>query len=583
MPDAGQRVTPEPEASQDENDQEGFVHVQRGEGNSSSNSERDSGASGGGDSDIEGDSDASGDGDSESGNDSDTMPTKREVAIAEIPSLIRKTRVSREDVTERLDGAEDDYIDATAEPPKPKTDQYILEQQERVTRLDLVRKVVKGNMDIVHQAVVSFKHLIVDRETGPNDAFNDDDDLRDFQAEVDGLEHEYITKGRKIEIFLDNLKMADKAAKDERARTNKMGDSEVPKFNGNKLAYHEFKRDFTKFVEKGERAPEQCLILLRRYLTGEAKTALEGVGSSDRDYDRAWVLLDRRYGDKDQLRQLLQFRIKQAKKLPAEGTAQTLRKHHDYMSGLYNKLRDAWDDLPNHEEVLYGDFLCTYPRATLEIAERNMPVDNKNLRIFFEQVEARILQMDRHTTMIEGAKGGKDAEKPKWGEKKKSGGTTHNFHNQDAKGAAGGAAKKGNNASNGNNGKKKSETGRGKLTKSQANKKGGSRGGGAQGGAASKPKQTQGAKGSDKKKSNSNPKCRLCSREHWLNDCKEFKEMSVNAREAKVKALDLCTKCFSGKHYSKDCKSNLTCSAKSGKGGGACGGRHHTLLHRKSQ
>ena len=30
-------------------------------------------------------------------------------------------------------------------------------------------------------------------------------------------------------MFLDNLKLADKAAKDEMARTNKMGDSEVPK------------------------------------------------------------------------------------------------------------------------------------------------------------------------------------------------------------------------------------------------------------------------------------------------------------------------------------------------------------------
>ena len=568
MPDAGQRVTPEPEASQDEDDQEGFVHVQRGGGNNSSNEEGDSDASGGGDSE------------NENGNDADTMPTKREVAIVEIPNLIRKTRISREDVADRLDNAEDDYLEATADPPRPKTDQYIQEQDERIARLELVRKIVKGNMDVMLQAVVGFPHLIVDRNTRAEDPFNDEDDLRAFQEEVDGLQNEYITKGRKIEAFLDDLKMADKAAKDERARTNKMGDSEVPKFNGNKLSYHEFKRDFTKFVEKGERAPEQCLILLRRYLTGEAKTALDGVGSSDRDYERAWVILDRRYGDKDQLRQLIQARIKKANRLPTEGTAQALRKHHDYMSGLYNKLGDVWDDLPNHEEVLYNDFLCTYPRATLEIAERGMPANNKDIKIFFEQVEARILQMDRHTTMIDGAKEVKDAGKPKWGEKKKGAGTTHNFHNHEAKGAASGAAKKSNN---GNNGKTKSETGRGKLTKSQANKKGGSSGGGAQGGAASKPKQNQGAKGSDKKKSISNPKCRLCSREHWINDCKEFKELSVNAREAKIKALDLCTKCFSGKHYSKDCKSNLTCSAKRGKGGGVCGGRHHSLLHRKSQ
>ena len=68
-----------------------------------------------------------------------------------------------------------------------------------------------------------------------------------------------------------------------------------------------------------------------------------------------------------------------------------------------------------------------------------------------------------------------------------------------------------------------------------------------------------------------------------MNDCKEFKELGVNAREARVKALNLCMKCFSGKHFSKDCKSSLTCTAKRGKDGGVCGGRHHTLLHRKSQ
>ena len=211
---------------------------------------------------------------------------------------------------------------------------------------------------------------------------------------------------------------------------------------------------FRKFVEKGERAHAQCLILLRRYLTGDAKTALEGIGAADADYERAWDVLDKRYGDKEQLKHLLLDKIKEARKLREETDVKKLRKHHDYVSGLYTRLGDIWPNMAQHEEVLYNSFLGTYPRRTLEVAEANLPANNKDVKLLFEQVEARILQLDRHTTFLEGNKTNKESDKPKGGDyKKKGAGTTHNFHN--AAGGAAAAAKRGGNG-NGNGSKTKS-------------------------------------------------------------------------------------------------------------------------------
>jgi len=66
-------------------------------------------------------------------------------------------------------------------------------------------------------------------------------------------------------------------------------------------------------------------------------------------------------------------------------------------------------------------------------------------------------------------------------------------------------------------------------------------------------------------------KCVKCLKDHSLDKCGDFQELTVAARCDIVKKENLCFNCLRGNHQVKDCRFMRSC--------GQCGKRHHLLLH----
>ncbi|XP_076301934.1 uncharacterized protein LOC143220082 [Lasioglossum baleicum] len=66
-------------------------------------------------------------------------------------------------------------------------------------------------------------------------------------------------------------------------------------------------------------------------------------------------------------------------------------------------------------------------------------------------------------------------------------------------------------------------------------------------------------------------KCLLCSEDHQLGHCGQFKVLGAQKRKNFVYQHKLCVSCFSGKHLLAECPSLFRCIV--------CDGHHHTALH----
>lgn len=70
------------------------------------------------------------------------------------------------------------------------------------------------------------------------------------------------------------------------------------------------------------------------------------------------------------------------------------------------------------------------------------------------------------------------------------------------------------------------------------------------------------------------PNCVVCKRQHYIQNCQEFLNLSISDRFEKIKSLKLCLNCLRGGHFSKLCRRS-TCKK--------CHSKHHTLLHSESE
>ena len=67
--------------------------------------------------------------------------------------------------------------------------------------------------------------------------------------------------------------------------------------------------------------------------------------------------------------------------------------------------------------------------------------------------------------------------------------------------------------------------------------------------------------------------CVCCSGSHKLEDCHNFKQMSLENRLSLVREKRMCDNCFYPYHYARGCMSKAACTHD------GCGKKHHTLLH----
>lgn len=68
-------------------------------------------------------------------------------------------------------------------------------------------------------------------------------------------------------------------------------------------------------------------------------------------------------------------------------------------------------------------------------------------------------------------------------------------------------------------------------------------------------------------------KCQLCSKEHGLWKCDQFKELPIDERWDKARELRVCFRCLSSFHRSNSCRSKRLCQIN------GCRSNHHRLLH----
>ena len=75
-------------------------------------------------------------------------------------------------------------------------------------------------------------------------------------------------------------------------------------------------------------------------------------------------------------------------------------------------------------------------------------------------------------------------------------------------------------------------------------------------------------------KASSAPKCPMCTHEHYLNQCKEFRALSYHGRLKFVNQQKLCRACLNGGHFARSCNWKNEACKKEG-----CKQFHTTLLH----
>ena len=68
--------------------------------------------------------------------------------------------------------------------------------------------------------------------------------------------------------------------------------------------------------------------------------------------------------------------------------------------------------------------------------------------------------------------------------------------------------------------------------------------------------------------------CQMCSGQHGIWQCEQFKQLSVSERKKQAADKALCFKCLGTGHYARVCpKKHFRCKVP------GCGKEHHTLLH----
>ena len=118
----------------------------------------------------------------------------------------------------------------------------------------------------------------------------------------------------------------------ESAAVHRLPIPEPPKFDGNPLAYLEWKTAFIALIDKKPISASERMFFLKTYLKGQPKAAVEGYSylSTEDAYRAAWHVLDDRYGDPFVLQRAYRQKLDDWPKLPPNNPL-ALREFADYI------------------------------------------------------------------------------------------------------------------------------------------------------------------------------------------------------------------------------------------------------------
>ena len=432
---------------------------------------------------------------------------------------------------------------------------------------DHARYVLEENLRSVIAIVDLVRSAMIDFASASSLSGESEQAQRDAQEQIQRSENafmgEWLRVGKPIEEYLRRLNMEEKAAKEEAAKAMARPNLTVPPFDGNVREYYPFRDEFMAMQGRGERSGSESMLLLRKALAPNIARNLDNLGHDMQAYDEAWRRLDKRYGDRRQIRQLLSDQIRSVQHLSKEDELPKLRRQYEGMVDLWGKLIKVWPERWEYEKEIYPYVARAFPLTLIEKMEDRMPEDNDDVQVFLDQIAVHLRKADRRLAIVSGANGYSG---PKYTD-------MSDFRPRSTKERLaigsweGPAARVPGQAV-------ADVTGRGDITGG----KGGCNNGGEYGKSGGATEESPEKRSRPEVNCTKKACCELCDKGHWIAQCPDFCKLSVPQKEAKIRFLGLCLRCFSGTHYSRECTSSHTCKAK--QGDQVCGGKHHTLLHR---
>lgn len=308
-------------------------------------------------------------------------------------------------------------------------------------------------------------------------------------------------------------------------------------FSGNPMDFVSFKRSFATLIENKGISAEEKIYYLQQYVSGEAKESIAGCfyGRSESDYQRAWEILDRRYGHPFKIGEAFRDKLDKWPRVGQRDSA-ALQKYSDF-------LRSCLDAMPHIESLtVLNDCkenqkmvaklpdwgINRWSRIVTDTLDNTHQYPNFAKFVAFVEKEARIA---RHPvaslSAVRGTESFHDI-KPQREERKKP-----------VRSLSTGTGPASDQHSSGTDVAQKSVT-QGQSSSSEA-----------------KP---------ERKKS-----CPFCKGEHYLSSCLVFVSKPIDERNLYIREQKRCFGCLRTGHYSKHCKSRHICQK--------CKGRHPTVLH----
>ena len=446
-------------------------------------------------------------------------------------------------------------LDPNAE-PTVDLQELVVEATQELEEVDRRAKEIKSDEKKLEEAIFEADYAGDEREQKMKDV------AKKFRKQAEQHAKERAEHGGRLAAIKDKKSIDSKLWK--------VKPVEPEDFKGDIEQFPAFRQSFLSIFEESGLAPHQKLVHLKSCMKGAAGSALSQIKNTDADYQRAWDVLNKRYGDPTMLKEKL-IRELNMMKPPTDFRVNTQRRTHDKIYARWNKLLEVCPQIQTQDLTMRSTISQHYSYGVREEIEKDLgpePPVNDFLAMA-EEIINRDIRI-RGLSVANSDDANKGGNKGGGGNKKDGGQNSTNSNNSQGGtmagmvgGAAGGAA---GGAGGGGGQKKNFPQGKFGGKKGGGGNKQNQQGGGAPGGGQ---KQQQGGGG-----------CLACDGDHYLTSCNTFKGYSVNRREAECRKFGVCFRCLRKGHLSKDCTGSKPCSVMVD--GKRCDRvNHHYLLHKK--
>jgi hypothetical protein len=120
---------------------------------------------------------------------------------------------------------------------------------------------------------------------------------------------------------------------------------QLPKFNGNPLEFNSFQDMFTNNILAKPYDEQTKFYLLKTMLVGPAHDLVRGLTTTNSNFQEAWEMVQRRFGDQQRVRDALYDKLRYAKHVGQR--LEDLRRYTDNVDSVVRQLRTAQEPVDN--------------------------------------------------------------------------------------------------------------------------------------------------------------------------------------------------------------------------------------------